>query len=530
MVSSPAMSPSSAWSAASYAFFMLVIGVPMWLKTTEVYRVSLPYDAIDALSVSSDVARISVNVQLVTVDTHKDHQLGPKVQQQLLQKPSSVFSFSLSGRAPTMAENKAVKESRSLEQLDDELRGLHDTLMPGSVLLFEIPEGRFSDAGSANIMLGRHRLIFFTRSADLGDLIHILREAVLGETAVENVVAAAKKSSPDVKAAELRRVTAAAGYDILFSLLVPEPDTVMAKWNIGRAIDDAVLPFLDSLGANYSTFNVKSQQIFLTKLNLKPKKQGDANVVSEKDLGLAINPVENRLASHVSSNPRLNFLVYVPTAEQSPLHIVDHRGEKISANSFLIPRWGGVAIYNAEPTGDGATIDIDTEKTMGIFLTQLRLLLGLQNLDAASLPAKVMLLPLKGSLRTWERDLLYRLRTLENLELTRITLQSLAHLLSQISNIVINDEIGEHVVRAVDGVAVASAHAAIGRLEAYEQSTAAFAASEKAFFDPSLLALLYFPEDQKYAIYIPLFLPVGIPVAMSLQQMYKFFRSKAKTE
>lgn len=50
---------------------------------------------------------------------------------------------------------------------------------------------------------------------------------------------------------------------------------------------------------------------------------------------------------------------------------------------------------------------------------------------------------------------------------------------------------------------------------------AAFAASERAFYDPSMLALLYFPDDQKYAIYIPLFLPVLVPVFFSIIEIYK---------
>ena len=52
--------------------------------------------------------------------------------------------------------------------------------------------------------------------------------------------------------------------------------------------------------------------------------------------------------------------------------------------------------------------------------------------------------------------------------------------------------------------------------------------AEAAFFDKSLLALLYFPDDQKYAIYIPFFLPVGIPVLLSLKTLLKFFRGELK--
>ena len=43
-------------------------------------------------------------------------------------------------------------------------------------------------------------------------------------------------------------------------------------------------------------------------------------LISEKDLGLAIN-MESKLVSHVSSRPSFNFIAYVPTIAQTPLHI-----------------------------------------------------------------------------------------------------------------------------------------------------------------------------------------------------------------
>jgi phosphatidylinositol glycan class S len=49
---------------------------------------------------------------------------------------------------------------------------------------------------------------------------------------------------------------------------------------------------------------------------------------------------------------------------------------------------------------------------------------------------------------------------------------------------------------------------------------------EKAFFDPSLLELLYFPEDQKFAIYIPLFIPVGLPLLVSIKSLVKSFKKR----
>ena len=60
--------------------------------------------------------------------------------------------------------------------------------------------------------------------------------------------------------------------------------------------------------------------------------------------------------------------------------------------------------------------------------------------------------------------------------------------------------------------------------------------SESAFFDPSLLELLYFPQDQKFAIYVPLFLPVALPILSGALQAFKYFKAhflhskKAKIE
>lgn len=68
-------------AAASYAILMVVIGLPIWFKTTEVYRVTLPYAQIQDLS---DLQfQLKVTLQLVSMDNHKDHQFGPEVQKYL---------------------------------------------------------------------------------------------------------------------------------------------------------------------------------------------------------------------------------------------------------------------------------------------------------------------------------------------------------------------------------------------------------------------------------------------------------------
>ena len=100
---------------------------------------------------------------------------------------------------------------------------------------------------------------------------------------------------------------------------------------------------------------------------------------------------------------------------------------------------------------------------------------------------------------------------------------------------VINEKVAAEIHESVDAI-----EAALGELEssnergALEISRVAYRKSENAFFDTSLLELLYFPQDQKFAIYIPLFLPVGIPILLGIKEAFKFFKQqrlqKTKTD
>jgi phosphatidylinositol glycan class S len=40
--------------------------------------------------------------------------------------------------------------------------------------------------------------------------------------------------------------------------------------------------------------------------------------------------------------------------------------------------------------------------------------------------------------------------------------------------------------------------------------------ASRAFFNPGMLALLYFPVEHKYAVYTPLFAPVAVPLLGTL--------------
>jgi phosphatidylinositol glycan class S len=68
-------------------------------------------------------------------------------------------------------------------------------------------------------------------------------------------------------------------------------------------------------------------------------------------------------------------------------------------------------------------------------------------------------------------------------------------------------------------------------INALQQSIRAIELAEKAFFDPTMVSMLYFPDEHKYAIYMPLFVPISVPLIMALlKEIKKLKQPKLKTE
>lgn len=131
--------------------------------------------------------------------------------------------------------------------------------------------------------------------------------------------------------------------------------------------------------------------------------------------------------------------------------------------------------------------------------------------------------------RLWERDMYLRNGAIHLIASASSTLQSLIKLLDDIKNIVIGDHVGVQVREAYENVVKAKEFLSSNHIhEAVYHARKAFVSAEKAFNDPSLLELLYFPEEQKYAIYIPLYLPIMIPVIFSLNSIRKYFKKETE--
>lgn len=59
----------------------------------------------------------------------------------------------------------------------------------------------------------------------------------------------------------------------------------------------------------------------------------------------------------------------------------------------------------------------------------------------------------------------------------------------------------------------------------YSSQAATFAS--RAFFNPDMLAMLYFPAEHTFAVYTPLFLPVAVPLlAMTLKELGQTLKAR----
>jgi len=504
-------------AAASYAFLMLVVGVPVWWKTTEVYRAYVPYSDIANLETLPVLQK--ANVLLITTDAEDSHLRGPIFQKTLSQ--SNMYDISLAVRVPHHSENEIVENAVDISEIDEKIGSRLMKDNPGSVAFLEVPSKLFTEI--PHIVVGNHRTVYYSAYVPSEDLAAVAVDTILGEPLMNSMyrslsTAATHRPAPSDSA----RKRTIGHIDIFLSILIPQPEYVTATWDISTATKQYLEPFLDNFPLN---FTIKSQVLYLTPLNIPAANSGSGPLeLNPEDLGLAVNSVESVLASQSSNNPALNLLVYLPPIERAPLTIAESR-----TNSFLIPRWGGVHIYNyiteqSDNVKFPMKLDINMEKVVGVWVGQIRSLLGIEEVTAyETLPV-----PSVG-IREWEKDFQLRHRLLENILDSKSTLSSLSHLLSQIPNIVIREDIGQMVVKAVEKVATSSALVEEDKLvEGYQASREALELSETAFFDQSLLALLYFPDDQKYAIYIPFFLPVGIPVIFSLNTLFKFVKGEMK--
>jgi len=294
----------------------------------------------------------------------------------------------------------------------------------------------------------------------------------------------------------------ASTYHLTFSLF--SGSATPSSWDIKTALDAYLDPFLDSF-SSISKFTVDTQVQLYASLSSSisgPSYDEASNqwTLLQSDLSAFVNAAEWPLSPSIGAGPTINFVVYVPSESQTPLVIRETGG-----TSWLIPQWGGVQILNpAAPgqPGNHTVLNVDAlEPVMRIFADQLDSLLGLPS-SPASLPLRL--------------SSLARERTASLVLSASSTLGALARLTLKLTSIAIPDNVAGSVAKSLQHLEQTCNDLHQGRFDsALEHARFAESHAERAFFDPSMVGQVYFPDEHKVAVYVPLLGPMAVPLAMA---------------
>lgn len=308
----------------------------------------------------------------------------------------------------------------------------------------------------------------------------------------------------------------ASTYHLTFSLFTSS--SVPSEWDIEAALARNIAPLLESF-KGISNFTIDTQ--VQLHASFSPSIAGPQYAASsgkwelqKSDLSGFINAAEWPLSPSIGTGPTINFVLYVPSKEHRPLVIAETGG-----NSWLIPQWGGVQILNdvqpSKQAGSGLTAD-DLQPVMLTFADQLVSLLGL--------PQTPPSLPMRLSSLT-------RQRATSLILSASSTLGALARLSLKLTSIAIPDSVATSVDQTLHHLEVACLDLREGRYHsALENARIAEAEAEEAFFEPSMVGQVYFPDEHKVAVYVPLLGPMAVPLVMAaIKELRKLRKLKLKS-
>ena len=334
------------------------------------------------------------------------------------------------------------------------------------------------------------------------------------------------KTQPPATVHDLERQLARAAkpsptYHLTFSLFTASG--APSSWEVQKALDDHINPLISAMAAT-AEINIATQiQLYSSySPSIAPIQLDEGFQINQNDLTAFVNAADWPLSPSIGSGPTLNLIVYVPSREQVPLSI-----EGGSGNGWLIPQWGAITILNPnlvpDPVNGQPTIPThlsadDLQPVFESFSSQLLSLLGVLDFEGHH--------TLALRLRAHKRFL--------GLALTSKASSSLASL-ARVAKHLQQIPIPKHVSQLVDNsMANLSAFTAASNdarwNEAVEYAADAYIDSEKAFFDKSMVGQVYFPDEHKVAVYLPLLGPIGVPLLVGLLREVKRLVASRKTK
>ncbi|KZO94226.1 hypothetical protein CALVIDRAFT_581489 [Calocera viscosa TUFC12733] len=473
--------PTRRWIVASY-WLVVVLVLPVWYYMTSIERLQLPTERIEQLGYEEVAFPIKIDVDLGDI---YDPELGRTYDHKLTQDLARLELFS-TGEFPPLEFQISTSTPQNLDD-------------PCQNMAIDEEEDSYL-------------------SETLRDLIAPYSNMMLHPPAAESRIA---QYSPT--------------YRLAFTLLNEDASVGGAAtgWEVQQALAQYIRLTLAQLSALHN-FTIESQVQYFGGLTFDPEgplvddKGVQRWTLSEEQMSVFVNSAEWTLTSGVSNDPVLHFILFIPSADRRPL--ITHNTIPGQRNdSFILPQWGGVVIHNPAQHSAAPNTFLSAHDLSGpfrIFRSQLSALLGVPQFP----PQVVSLDHPKSPVTAWQLDALKRRRAVENIRNSADALRSIVSLVHQIENM----PVGHDVLGQVDG-ALAALDATTGATTSLSSlskilahSIDAFVLSSKAFFNPAMIGLLYYPTEHKYAVYTPLFAPVAVPLIVALVREIKAARERRR--
>ena len=508
----PPEPPSASWTRRLiiFAFWAVIatLGLPHWIWTTSIHRSELPLELMNAWA-EGKACRLHypLNIQINGDDGHdKETKALVRDVASILDTPSTLSPFNLNVTASEIGEPALVVNVKA----DSKAKSSTSFLRSWEpVLDITHNPARAMDKSTLPLFVANEIGNLFKTEKDT--MAYLTEGTPFALSGWQYQIHPAAKAELDARATRAFRY--ASSYHLTFSLF--SSGAAPSTWEIEQALDKYIRPLLDRM-SSISQFTIDTQvQLFAS---FSPSIAGphfdEATrewKLERSDLSGFINAAEWPLSPSIGAGPTINFVLYVPSQDQSPLVIAETGG-----NSWLIPQWGGVQIFN--PSGKQAA-GLTAENLRPVMLTfaeQLSSLLGL--------PSAPQSLALRLSSLTRER-------AASLIMSASSTLGALARLSLKLESIAIPDSVANSVDETIRRLDRACHDLAAGRYQsALENARVAESEAEKAFFEPSMVGQVYFPDEHKVAVYVPLLGPMAVPLVMAALKEVKKLRERRKAK
>ncbi|KAF1841810.1 beta-lactamase/transpeptidase-like protein [Cucurbitaria berberidis CBS 394.84] len=499
----------------SFWAVVVFLGLPIWLKTTAIYRAELPLQdmtdwAEGKICQPVFPLRIAVEAPILPEDAQHILRATQHALDELNQFPAHHLRLLLAD-SPLLsnATQQVVSDGTSIRSNDKDVVLVvrlipvetgatpRSHLQPYSPTLdvyysaSQIPPQSPDGQPLATFLAQELHGLFTEEQAQLAHLL---------STHNTNSKSLSPETSAELEHQSAKTLKYAPSYHLTFSLF--SPSYAPSAWDIETALRTYLNPLLESF-SSISNFTVDTQvQLYATFSPSIRQPEYDEDLkawtLRREDLSGFINAAEWPLSPSIGEGPTVNFILYVPDQTQSPLLVKENSG-----NSWMVPQWGGVHILNLQ--GESGTPPALTAEAlapaMHTFSNQLVSLFGLPN-TPASLPLRI--------------STLERVRAASLIYSASSTLGALAQVYRKLPSIPVPDNVAQSAHRTIAHLQQACAFLREGRFQsALEHARAAEVAAEKAFFERSMVGQVYFPDEHKVAVYLPLLGPVAVPLVMA---------------